>query len=196
MLWKYKAHLCIDGSQQLKGEDYTESYAPVIQWSTVCLVMIASMMNLESRQIDFNQAFTQADLKDDVYMHLPQGWQVDDTNNWCIKLNKNLYGLVQASHSWYKTLTTVLLQLSFKQSVHDPCLFLRDDSIIILYMDDCCIFSHNIAIIDDLIATLRSAHLLELSDPAPIEDFLGIHIEKQSDGMIHLTQHGLITSIL
>ena len=104
MLWKYKAHLCIDGSQQLKGEDYTESYATVIQWSTVCLVMIlASMMNLESRQIDFDQAFTQADLKDDIYMHLPQGWQVDATNNWCIKLNKNLYGLVQASRSWYKT---------------------------------------------------------------------------------------------
>ena len=89
MLWKYKAHLCVDGSQQLKGEVYTKSYAPVVQWSTVCLVMIlASMMNLESRQIDFDQAFTQADLEDNVYMHLPQGWQVDDTNNWCIKLNK------------------------------------------------------------------------------------------------------------
>ena len=73
---------------------------------------------------------------------------------------------------------------------------LRDDCIIVLYMNDCCIFSHNIAIIDVLIATLRSAHLLELSDPAPIKDFLGIHIKKQSDGMIHLTQHGLITSIL
>ena len=80
MLWKYKACLCIDGGQQLKGEDYTESYAPVIQWSTVHLVMIlVSMMNLESRQINFDQAFTQADLEDDIYMCLPQGWQVDDT---------------------------------------------------------------------------------------------------------------------
>jgi hypothetical protein len=130
------------------------------------------MMNLESRHVDFDQAFTQADLEDNVYMHLPQGWQVDATNDWCIKLNKNLYGLVQASCSWYKTLTTVLLQLGFNQSVHDPCLLLRDDCIIVLYMDDCCIFSHNTAIIDDLITTLRSAHLLELSNLAPIKDFL------------------------
>ena len=73
---------------------YTESFAPVVQWSTVRLVMIlASMLHLESRQIDFTQAFTQADVEEAVYMRLPQGWQVDDTDNWCIKLKKNLYGL-------------------------------------------------------------------------------------------------------
>jgi hypothetical protein len=159
-------------------------------------MILASMMNLESQQIDFKQAFMQANLEDDVYMCLPQGCQVDNTDNWCIKLNKILYGLIQASCSWYKLLTTILLKLGFKQSVHDPCLLLRDDCLIVLYMDDCCIFSPNSVIIDELINTLRSVHSLELSDPAPIKDFLRIHIEKQSDGTIHLTQQGLITVIL
>jgi len=82
------------------------------------------MMNLESHQIDFEQGFAQADLEDDIYMCLPQGWQVNDPNDWCIKLSKTLYGLVQASCSWYKTLTMVLLKLGFKPSAHDPCLLL------------------------------------------------------------------------
>ena len=64
-LWKHKARLCVDGSRQIQGLDYTESFAPVVQWSTVRLVMIlASMLNLESRQIDFTQAFTQADVEE------------------------------------------------------------------------------------------------------------------------------------
>jgi len=199
-LWKHKANLCVDGSRQLPGldyTDYTESFAPIVQWSTVRLVMIlVSMLNLESCQIDFTQAFTQADIEEDIYMRLPQGWQVDDTDNWCIKLKKNLYGLVQASRSWYKTLSAVFISMGFKQSSHDPCLFLRDDCMIVLYMDDCCIFAPNTAVIDQLINTLRSAHQLKMSDPAPVEDFLGIHIEKQSDGTTHLTQQGLIDSIL
>ena len=196
-LLKHKARLCVDGSRQVAGEDFTESYAPVVQWSTVRLVMMLStILGLESRQVDFDQAFTQADLDDDVFMRLPPQWEFDDTDDWCIKLKKNLYGLVQASRNWYKTLQSVLLGMNFRQSAHDPCLFIRDDCIIVLYTDDCCLFSPNASTIEDLIRTLRTEYKLELSDPAPIADFLGIHIERHLDGTLHFTQEGLIDSIL
>jgi hypothetical protein len=34
-LLKHKARICVDGSQQLHGRDYWETYAPVVTWSTV-----------------------------------------------------------------------------------------------------------------------------------------------------------------
>ncbi len=49
---KYKARLCADGSQQKKGIDYEENYAPVVAWSTVRLLMvIASPAHSEAIQI-------------------------------------------------------------------------------------------------------------------------------------------------
>jgi hypothetical protein len=38
-LIKQKARLCIDGSQQQHGRDYWETYAPVVSWSTVHLIL-------------------------------------------------------------------------------------------------------------------------------------------------------------
>jgi hypothetical protein len=51
-LKKYKARLCVNGSRQIQGIDYTESFAPVVQWSTI---HIAAMHNLKGKQIDFTQ---------------------------------------------------------------------------------------------------------------------------------------------
>jgi hypothetical protein len=74
-LLKYKARLCVDGSQQQFGRDFWETYAPVVTWSTVRLILLLStVLNLKSRQVDYTQAFPQADLPDPVFMRLPQGW--------------------------------------------------------------------------------------------------------------------------
>jgi hypothetical protein len=72
---KHKSRLCVDGSQQLHSPDFWETYAPVISWSTVCLILLlTSLLNLKSHQVDYTQAFPQATLDDPVYMHMPQGW--------------------------------------------------------------------------------------------------------------------------
>ncbi len=52
-LLKHKARLCVDGSQQQLGRDYWETYAPVISWSTVRLILLLStILGLKSRQVD------------------------------------------------------------------------------------------------------------------------------------------------
>jgi hypothetical protein len=59
-LKKYKARLCVNGSRQIQGIDYTESFAPLVQWSTIRMVItLAAMHNLKGKQIDFTQAFPQ-----------------------------------------------------------------------------------------------------------------------------------------
>jgi len=68
-LLKHKSRLCTDRSQQCAGIDYTDTYAPVVSWGTVRLVLaLAAMLNLHSRQLDFTQAFTQSPIDTDVFM--------------------------------------------------------------------------------------------------------------------------------
>ena len=49
-----------------------------------------------TRQVDFSNAFVQAELQEDVYIEVPQGFKDPDGQDVVLKLNKSLYGLVQA----------------------------------------------------------------------------------------------------
>ena len=74
-LLNHKACLCVNGKEQPLGHDYWETYAPMASWSTICLLLLLStMMNLKTRQVDYNQAFPQAKLHDPVFIKAPQGW--------------------------------------------------------------------------------------------------------------------------
>jgi hypothetical protein len=74
-LKKYKLRLCVNGSTQIQGIDYTESLAPMVQWSIIRMVnTLAAMYNLKGKQIDFTQAFPQAKLKEDIYLRFPAGF--------------------------------------------------------------------------------------------------------------------------
>jgi hypothetical protein len=58
---KHKAHLCAHGSMQTRGTNYWETYAPVVNWASVCLLLaVAKIHGLPSKSIDFVLAFPQA----------------------------------------------------------------------------------------------------------------------------------------
>jgi len=61
---KYKARFCVRGDKQIIGIDVFETYAPVVQWSSVRLCFILStVLGLASRQVDYTNAFVQANVK-------------------------------------------------------------------------------------------------------------------------------------
>jgi hypothetical protein len=105
LLNKHKARLCAHGGQQTWGQDYWDTYAPVVTWASVrLLLIIAKIHKLESKSIDFVLAFPQADLDVPVYMELPPGvTPIDETDDnrrrYVLRLNKSLYGLKQAGHN-------------------------------------------------------------------------------------------------
>jgi hypothetical protein len=75
-LKKYKARLCANGSRQIQGIDYTRYFTPVVQWSTIRMVdTLVPMHNLKDKQIELTQAFSQAKLKEDIYLRLPAGFE-------------------------------------------------------------------------------------------------------------------------
>jgi hypothetical protein len=124
---KWKARLCPHGGKQVEGENFWETYAPVVTWSTVRLVLILSLITgLKSRQCDFVAAYTQAPLDTDIFMNIPAGFIVENgqlvfsnaltagnSTTHVIRLLKNLYGLRQAGANWYDTLKSTLLSHGF-----------------------------------------------------------------------------------
>ena len=76
LLLKHKARLCAHGGQQRWGGSYWETYSPVVNMLTVRLLLsICKIHNLQSKDIDFVLAFPQAELKEDIWMMLPVGYE-------------------------------------------------------------------------------------------------------------------------
>jgi hypothetical protein len=208
---KHKARFCVRGDRQVEGVDYFEKYAPVVAWSTVRLMMTISLhTGMATRQIDFSNAFVQATLDEDVYIELPQGYMLDnkgklvgsgtmhghDKDN-VLKLDRSLYGLVQAPMYWGKHLKATLERYGFKSSIYDSCCYTNEDGMVILtYCDDCLFFHQSQSAIDDVIEQIRKGGL-SLTIEDSIFSFLGVEVKKSSSGdEIELLQTGLIDKVL
>jgi Reverse transcriptase (RNA-dependent DNA polymerase) len=64
IIHKWKARLIVDGSKQIKGINFWETYAPVAQWISIWLILcMASLNDWKIKTFDFVQAFPQAPSK-------------------------------------------------------------------------------------------------------------------------------------
>lgn len=161
------------------------------------------MLNLATCQVDYTAAFVQADIDTDVYVDLPRGWRqlnkmgiVDPfKENHVLKLKKGLYGLGQSPRNFFLHLKKNLETCGFKQSKFDPCLFISDKVICLVYVDDCLFYSPHQADIDTIIEDIRGTGM-DLHKEDDVAGFLGVLIEKNENGLISLTQTGLIDRII
>jgi hypothetical protein len=75
---KHKARLCAHGRLQQLGTNCWETYSPVVNMVTVCLILLlAQIYKPDLKAIDFVLAFPQAELDVNIWMYLPIGFQVD-----------------------------------------------------------------------------------------------------------------------
>jgi Reverse transcriptase (RNA-dependent DNA polymerase) len=155
---KYKARLCCHGGQTLKGFHYEETFSPVVAWATVCVLLtLSEVFGWHARQIDFVLTFPQAEVKTDVYMHIPEKFRVNDAKQLVldkeaphpskqqnvVKLIKNVYGLKDASKTWLDHISKGLIEYGFKRSEVDPCLFVKNTLIFCLYVDNAICLTPN-----------------------------------------------------
>jgi hypothetical protein len=100
---KHKARLNLHGGKQVFGMNYFETYAPVVTWFAIRLVIAMGIIfNWALRQVDFVMAYPQAPVEMDIYMGLPQGIQTEtgSSKDHVLKLPKNIYGQKQAGRVW------------------------------------------------------------------------------------------------
>ena len=120
---KYKARLNIDGSRMKKGVHYDQTYAPVASWNSIrILLAMVAMKGWYTKQIDYVLAFPQAPVEKEIYMRVPKGFEVPNTDpkEYVLRLNRNVYGQKQAGRVWNKYLVDKLVnQLGFIQSKVD-----------------------------------------------------------------------------
>lgn len=198
---KHKSRFCVRGDiQKLKGGGSINTYAPVVSWVTVRLMLIlALILGLLTTQIDFSSAFAQADLVEPVYLELPQGFETEGANQ-ILELNKSLYGQIEAPKLWYEKLKGGLVDRKFRCSHLDPCLFIRDDIICFCYVDDLCWFYRDKKVFDDIIQSFTDdgdQYNWEHTIEGEVNSFLGITINRDAkDGSFKFTQRGLIEKIL
>ena len=69
-------------------------------------------------------------------------------------------------------------QLVFEQSQFDECVFYREKTTYVLYIDDSILSGPDQEVIEKVIKDLKKANL-EVRDEGNIEDFLGVNIERK-----------------
>ena len=156
-------------------------------------ISLAILSNWHTRQLDFVLAYTQADIERDLYMKLPAGFTLSDRTitdqdrkDYVLKLEKNLYGQKQAGRVWYLHFRKNLMKLGFKPSEHDECVFYYGKTIFIVYTDDTILLGPDQQEIDTLVKKLGKTFKIE--DQGELSDYLGIKIERKSDGTLEWTQ--------
>ena len=190
---KFKARYCIRGDLQ---EGDFETFAPVVQFSTVRLFLAWSLMlSWLTCSIDFSSAFIQASLDEPVFIHLPRGFKSELPCKTCLSLRKSIYGLAVAPRLWFQHLLKAMKQLGFVQSAHDPCLLLKSNLIVICYVDDLGLAYPEQRVADKFVQDIKSLGF-ELTVEGSFTEYLGIKYEHGKDGTVHMTQAGLIEKIL
>lgn len=187
---------------QKEGIDYFDTWAPVVQWTTVrSMIVLATKLGLSSVQADITAAFVHADLDGpDVFVRQPRGFTRVGPNGeeLVLKLFRAVYGLKQSSRCFFRHLKQHLEALGIKQTPEDPCLFVGKSLIVVVYVDDILMFSRNDSDFDRLISDLKSAGIA-IRREGTAEGFLGVDIKRENTStgpQITLTQSSLIHRII
>ena len=196
-LTKYKARLCCHGGQQEHGVNYWNTYAPVVSWSSIRILMtLARLNNMYTKSVDFVQAFPQAAVKSNIYLHNPPGVILSNNNGESVlKLLKNLYRLKDAGLTWYEHLTKDLNDMGFIPTQSDPCIYIKGKNVILIYVDDCCIMSPSEGEAMNIYKELES-HGFKVTDAGTMEVYLGLQIDTHEDNSFTISQPFLVDRII
>jgi hypothetical protein len=181
--------LVVKGYEQIPGVDFTETFSPVAGDTTIRTVLATAMyLGWSCKAIDVEAAFLNADLDEDVYVEIPQGYDSGGSKNQVYKLLKAVYGIVQAPRCWSKTFTKSLITKGLEPSKVDPCLFiLRENGekspiigLLVNYVDDGIVVGSKLAI--EIIKS-KIKEDFTISELGPLKKHLGVNYTWKTDGI-------------
>lgn len=199
---RYKARLVARGFTQEKGVDYQETFAPVVRYDSIrILLALATEHDMHISNFDVQTAFLYGDLSECVYMKQPTGFENQKKTGLVCKLNRSLYGLKQSARCWNRKFVSFLNKYDFKQLKTDPCVFLghfADNEIYLaIYVDDGLLMSNSKTAISELINILKQMFKIVVNLDSSKLNFVGLEIEQNiSDGIVCIHQQMYINRLV
>lgn len=183
---RLKARLVIKGYEQKYGFDYFSTFASVVRYTTLrYLLAKAATEDLEIDQLDVDTAFLNPELKEEIYMEVPEHFFIIEPDmkasykrkKFYLRLHKSLYGLKQAPHEWFEEVDKFLKSIGFTASDADPNLYVRREgnTFLLLYVDDMLLIGTR-ANVDAAKKQIMSRW--KCKDLGPAKMFVGFQIER------------------
>jgi transposase InsO family protein len=184
-VYRYKARLCARGFLQQRGVDYNETFAPVVRYDSIrVLLALVAAEDLELAQFDIQTAFLHGQLEEEIYMEVPEGLSGEKQSKSArksavCKLNKSLYGLKQAPRCWNKKFSAFLHEFCFKETEADQCIFVgnvgNESVYLALFVDDGLIAAKSLDTLDIMLGRLSETFKITIGDTSM---FVGMQIKR------------------
>jgi hypothetical protein len=202
---RYKARLVACGNEQVHGESYNETFAPVMDMTTARFIMAMGLIwNVPPRHGDVPNAYVRAQGEEgvDIYMYAPKGMKLsaEELRNGgdeaVLKILMSLYGLKQAGRLWNALLHSKMIELKFTQCKTDLCLyFKKNDKDIILvgvYVDDLLVTATKTPMVAKFFEDMQ---ILDVKDLGIVTKFLGIRVIYE-EGSFTLDHEAMIKELI
>ncbi|KAI3818794.1 hypothetical protein L1987_12612 [Smallanthus sonchifolius] len=195
---KHKARLIAKGYVQQKGVDFEDAFAPVARLETIRLLLaIAAKGNWLVHHLDVKSAFLNGELKEEVYVTQPVGFEVKGKERMVYHLQKALYGLRQVPRAWNARLDKSLKELGFSRCTHEQAVYkVHNPSFILIvgvYVDDLIVTGSSEERIHEFKKKMKS--VFDMSDMGKLSYYLGIEVEQTRMG-ISMKQEAYAEKIL
>ena len=208
---KNKGRLVANGKKQIFDEAFcARAASPTINNSIVFagIAIAAKKEGVDIQVIDVDNAYLNADLASPEFMYI--GKEVADVlikhhpeyaifrlndGRLLVELQKALYGLRTAGRDWYNLISEVLQRDGYTRCDIDKCLFIHGDGTqIFLYVDDLLVIGSPNRI-ESLKKTLINEFKSIKIKKGPSLSYLGMSLEKKTNGDIHVHQRGYIENL-
>jgi hypothetical protein len=122
----YKAIFVARGFSHKEGINYEETFSPVMRYTSIGTILtLATVMKWKVHHMDVKKTFLNGEIKEEVYVEKPQGFEVHDRETHVFILKKDLYGLKKAPRAWHGRIDSFLTSLGFTKISADPKLYFK-----------------------------------------------------------------------
>ena len=155
-------------------------------------------MDWPLHQLDVKNDFLNGDLKDEVYMEIPLGFENKNNADKVCKLRKSLYGLKQSPRVWFDKFTKAIKKYGYSQGQADHTLFTKFSfngkiSVLIIYIDDISMTGDYAEGISSLKEVLPKE--FDIKDLGTLKYFLGMEVAPSKKGIV-VSQQKYILDLL
>jgi hypothetical protein len=200
LITKYKARVAAGGHRQVVPDGEDNSSPTVYTESSLVLLAVSAAKGHKLATLDVEGAFLECDIDREMFMRLPKDLTevligahpqyskfVRPDGGIVVKLNKALYGTIQASRLWYNKLSGILVEDGFRMNDYDKCLFYKrqgnENIMLALHVDDVLISSTSAVGIDYCVGLMRKSFRAITVSRDEVLEYLGMRISNSSTGI-------------